>query len=285
MQIMRMRHRVQLQVCINKWTLVLMTALPKCTEFCVYLVCVCVVGSEAELRFSLGIEVISRCSDRCNCSIYTIVYISAPPVVSTTTRFIEISTTPSGVITTSPGMVVTTTIGPPITSPGGLTTTPVITLSTIPGTTTKAHVCEDVEGMDNLALIPDSWLSVSSGDPVLLRPRSGERWSSSAQDGAPVLTVDLTEAGTAPDSLVYVESVTLSDIEDVEQFTVTVYTRDITIRNQPVKVEVCVSLPLSVFYHGTQARLEVDCCMFLFVIFNHKRSVFFSVFSRYGSLS
>lgn len=164
----------------------------------------------------------------------------AQPVSTTTTRFIEISTTVSGVITTSPGMTVTTTFGPPITTGGGVeTTTAPITLSTIPGTTTTAHVCEDREGMDDPALILDSWLTVSSGDPLLLRPSSADKWSSSPQDAQPVITIDLTDA---PNALVYVDSLTLSAIADVEEYTVTVFTQEGIIPNQPIKVEVCYLL-------------------------------------------
>ena len=161
------------------------------------------------------------------------------PVPETTTTAVE--TTPGGV-TTSPGAVTGTTGEVTQTAAG---TTPLETAETtrgrqtttpVPGTTTTEQPCPLVEGMDEPQLIPENWISTTSGDPGDIRPDSEEPWSSTPEDENPMLTITLLET---PEPYEYVESMTLTKLDNVESFVVTVFTLTEELPSDPVTPEVC----------------------------------------------
>ena len=160
------------------------------------------------------------------------------PVPETTTT--AVGTTPGGV-TTSPGAVTGTTGEVTQTAAG---TTPLETAETtrgrqtttpVPGTTTTEQPCPLVEGMDEPQLIPEDWISTTSGDPENIRPESEEPWSSTPEDPTPTVTIELIDT---PDPFEYVESLTVTKLDNVDTYEVTVYSKDKTETSAPVPVEV-----------------------------------------------
>ena len=155
------------------------------------------------------------------------------PVPETTTTVEE--TTPGGV-TTSPGAVTGTTGEVTQTAAG---TTPLETAETtrgrrtttpVPGTTTTEQPCPLVEGMDEPQLIPEDWISTTSGDPVDTRP-GDDPWTSTPGDENPEITIRLDET---PEPDEYVESITLMQLDNVESFVVTVFTQTGDEPSEPV---------------------------------------------------
>ena len=148
-------------------------------------------------------------------------------------------------MTTSPGTVTGTT-GEVTQTPAG--TTPLETAETtrgrrtttpVPGTTTTEQPCPLIEGMDEPQLIPEDWISTTSGEPVDTRP-GDDPWTSTPEDPTPTVTIELIDT---PDPFEYVESLTVTKLNNVDTYEVTVYSEDKTETSAPVAVE--VGMPLT----------------------------------------
>ena len=155
------------------------------------------------------------------------------PVPETTTTAVE--TTPGGV-TTSPGAVTGTTGEVTQTAAG---TTPLETAETtrgrqtttpVPGTTTTEQPCPLVEGMDEPQLIPEDWISTTSGEPVDTRP-GDDPWTSTPEDENPEITIRLDET---PEPEEYIESITLTQLDNVESYVVTLFIPTEELPSEPV---------------------------------------------------
>lgn len=120
------------------------------------------------------------------------------------------------------------------TTPGAGTTTAEET-TTAPLLITTEIPCVKVDGMEDPQLIPDSWLEVSSGSPVDLRPDDAIPWTSSAGDTQPRITIDLLDV---PEPLVFVENIELTNLDNTESYQVTVYNEGTRLDNDPTDVQV-----------------------------------------------
>lgn len=156
--------------------------------------------------------------------------------VEETTTGIELTTT-RGVKETTTGMELTTTGGVKETTTGiELTTTGGVKETTISEVITTRGPCSKVDGMDDESFIPDGWLSATSGVPENLRPNTAEKWRSTPTDSSPSITVDLLNT---PSSNVFVDGITLRDLQNVRSFMVKYYTDDDFVPSEQQVVEVC----------------------------------------------
>lgn len=107
--------------------------------------------------------------------------------------------------------------------------------STTPLIETTTVIRCDVDGMADSSLIPTTWIEVSSGNPADLRDGDSATWTSQPDsDSQPEIIIKLVEG---PNPLVFVESVSLTELENVASVIVSAFKEtDVETYEQPLEV-------------------------------------------------